>query len=98
MVSTVPCSDCLVTRILTVPLAVQSGCRAWKKPIRWFVPEATTRVNCFFSNPSWANADDESSPKANAASRRFFILILRAFVDYGGNRHGFLDAQRTFML
>jgi hypothetical protein len=48
-----------------------------EKADRWFVPERTTRVNCFFSNPSWANAEDESSPNASSVSRGFFILAVR---------------------
>jgi hypothetical protein len=36
-----------------------------EKPESFFFPKATTRVSCFFSSPSWANADDESSPNAS---------------------------------
>jgi hypothetical protein len=48
-----------------------------KKPIRCFVPDATTRLNSFFSSPSWANADDESSPNASTVSRTVLIFIVR---------------------
>ena len=34
------------------------------------------RVNCFFSTPSWANADDGSSPNTGTVSRRLFILTV----------------------
>jgi hypothetical protein len=51
---------------------------------RWNDTRELVFFQSFVSGRIWANADDESSPNANAASRKFFILILRA--------------QRTFML
>jgi hypothetical protein len=65
-----------LSRTLTLPMAVQSGLVQVQKPIRVFVPEATTRLNCLCSSPSSANADDESSPNANTVSKRFFIFII----------------------
>jgi hypothetical protein len=59
---------------MTLPPAVQSGLSQVKKPTRWFMSEGRTRVNYFFSSPSWAHADHDS-PHASATNRSFFIFI-----------------------